>query len=158
MTTAEEKYQDIIHRQWDNDPAFFRKHPRMPLQDRAKIFAPFAALRGHSDRLLQESDKLLRSQRTELSEEEAAVLSDQLLQVKKGMEITVVYFEADAADNDIGCYLSLTGRVIELDTVYRTLRIATGESNDRGEIIQTVRFDDLAAIYIETYLNPNAID
>ncbi len=143
MTAAEEKYKDIINRRWDDDPAFFKKHPRMVFQDRAKIFAPFAALRGHSDRLSQETGKLLRSKRIELSEEESAVLSDKLLQVKKGMEITVVYFEAETADGNNGYYISLTGKVTELDTVYRTIKIATGESNDKGEISQMVKFDDL---------------
>lgn len=143
MTAAEEKYKDIINKRWDDDPAFFRKHPRMSLQDRAKIFAPFAALRGHGDRLSQETGKLLKSKRIELSEEEAAVLSDKLLQITKGMEITVVYFEADSAGGDTGYYISLTGKVAEFDTVYRIIKIATGESSDKGEIIQTVKFDDL---------------
>lgn len=58
MTTAEEKYKDIINKHWDSNPSFFIKHPRMPLEERAKIFAPFAALRGHSERLQEEADRL----------------------------------------------------------------------------------------------------
>ncbi|MCD8069164.1 MAG: YolD-like family protein [Lachnospiraceae bacterium] len=149
MTEAEEKYKDIIHKTWPADPSIYRKHPKMPLQDRAKIFAPFAALRGHSDRLSEETAKQLRSNRTELSEEEAAVLSDKLLQVKKGMVVTVTYFELDSDDSmdgesgNIGCYISLTGTVAEIDAVFRFIKINTGEESDNGETMKTVKFDDL---------------
>lgn len=40
------KYEDIIGRK----PPELR-HPRMPRQDRAKLFAPFAALNGHGQAL-----------------------------------------------------------------------------------------------------------
>ncbi len=61
MTEAEEKYKDIINLSWDSDPVFFIRHPRMSLQERAKIFSPFAPLRGHSDRLQEEADKIENS-------------------------------------------------------------------------------------------------
>ncbi|MCD8197765.1 MAG: YolD-like family protein [Lachnospiraceae bacterium] len=148
MTTAEETYKDIINLSWREEvlkstPSFFIKHPQMTLENRAKIFAPFAALRGHSDRLSEETGKLLRCNRTELSEEEAAVLSDKLLQVKKGMEVTVLYFDPDSENSSVGYDISLTGTVAEIDAVYRTIKINTGESNDKGEIVKTVKFDDL---------------
>lgn len=148
MTTPEETYKDIINLSWREEvqkstPSFFIKHPQMSLENRAKIFAPFAALRGHSDRLSEETGKLLRSNRTELSEEEAAVLSDKLLQVKKGMEVTVLYFEPDSPGGNIGYDVYLTGTVAEIDAVYRIIKINTGETNDKGEIVKTVKFDDL---------------
>ena len=37
-------YNDIIHLPHPTSA----KHPRMPIQDRAAIFSPFAALTGHS--------------------------------------------------------------------------------------------------------------
>ncbi|MCD7865016.1 MAG: hypothetical protein LUG54_03190 [Clostridiales bacterium] len=55
----------------------------MPLSERAKIFAPFAALRGHSDRLSEETGKLLKREKMEVSEEKAEILSGKLLRVKK---------------------------------------------------------------------------
>ncbi|MCD8104295.1 MAG: YolD-like family protein [Lachnospiraceae bacterium] len=143
MTKAEEKYSDIIHKTWPADPSIYRKHPKMPLQERAKIFAPFAALRGHSDRLREEAGRLLCSPRCELTEEESAALSEKLQQVKKGTEITVMYFESDSADDDTGYYVSLSGRVAELNTVSQTIRIDTGEIGEKGNIIQTIRFEDL---------------
>ncbi len=63
----DDNYEDIIdmERPWPLDT--LRKHPKMSPQDRAKIFAPFAALRGHSERLGEEDVKLMRSKRTERS-------------------------------------------------------------------------------------------
>ncbi len=146
MTPAEEIYKDIIHRSWPEDPAVFRKHPRMPLDERAKIFAPFAALRGHSDRLSAETEKLLRRSRVSLSEEESAALSDRLLRVKCGMTVTATYFIPDVSDGDVGYYVSLTGYVEAFDPIFRTIRIRTGEQSEKGDAVKTIHFDDLLDI------------
>ncbi|MCD7884067.1 MAG: hypothetical protein LUI87_10275 [Lachnospiraceae bacterium] len=145
-TEAEEKYRDIIHCSWPADPSVYRRHPKMSLQDRAKIFAPFAALRGHSDRLFEETGRLLRSARITLSEEESAILSDKLLQVRKGMNITVLYFEPDSSGDGTGYYISLSGTVSELDNLFHSIKISTGEMGEKGEIHQVIRFEDLADI------------
>ncbi|MBO7061221.1 MAG: hypothetical protein J6W54_09050 [Fibrobacter sp.] len=45
-------YKDIIDLPYPRDDwNFLMKHPRMSVADRAKIFHPFAALRGHSEAL-----------------------------------------------------------------------------------------------------------
>ncbi len=45
-------YSDIIDLPYpQNDWNFLIKHPRMSMEDRAKIFHPFAALRGHAEAL-----------------------------------------------------------------------------------------------------------
>ena len=139
----DDNYEDIIDmpRPWPMDT--LRKHPKMSPQDRAKIFAPFAALRGHSERLGEEDVKLMRSKRTELSEEEAEILSDKLLQVRKGMTVTVVYFSPDSANGDVGYDVTATGVVTNVDVVYRTLKINTGRTNEKGPVDDVIRFDDL---------------
>lgn len=38
-------YQDIIHTEWPRESL----RPAMPLKDRAKIFLPFAALKGYEE-------------------------------------------------------------------------------------------------------------
>ena len=45
------EYNDIINMEYLLKNRDYVKHPKMDVQDRAKIFAPFAALRGHSDEL-----------------------------------------------------------------------------------------------------------
>jgi hypothetical protein len=47
-----DNYKDIIDLPYPrNDWNFMMKHPRMKVEDRAKIFHPFAALRGHAEAL-----------------------------------------------------------------------------------------------------------
>lgn len=47
-----DNYKDIIDLPYPrNDWNFLMKHPRMSVTDRAKIFHPFAALRGHAEAL-----------------------------------------------------------------------------------------------------------
>ena len=56
-------YNDIIHLPHPNSA----KHPRMPIQDRAAIFSPFAALSGHSAAIAETAR--LTDQRMELDED-----------------------------------------------------------------------------------------
>ena len=52
-----QKYADILHLSRPEPPV---KHPRMALSNRAKIFSPFAALRGFDDEISSEgASKLL---------------------------------------------------------------------------------------------------
>lgn len=52
-------YEDIIHLEYPLATSDRVKHPRMSLQDRAKIFAPFAALRGYEQAIAKTQDDLL---------------------------------------------------------------------------------------------------
>ena len=45
------EYDDIINLEYPLKTSDRVKHPRMDVQDRTKIFAPFAALRGHAGEL-----------------------------------------------------------------------------------------------------------
>ncbi len=47
------KYADLLDQQRPQSAQSLRKHPRMPLENRAKIFSPFAALRGYDDQLAE---------------------------------------------------------------------------------------------------------
>ncbi len=57
MTRAEILYKDIIDKERPKSPEILQKHPRMRLEDRAKIFAPFSALRGLDEALENEAKK-----------------------------------------------------------------------------------------------------
>ena len=46
-----QKYADILH---GSRPEPSYKHPRMALSNRAKIFSPFAALRGYEEEITEE--------------------------------------------------------------------------------------------------------
>ena len=121
------KYADILDMERPQTEASLRKHPRMTLQNRAKIFSPFAALRGYDEQLAEEKQRTERVTKRILTEEETSDLSDKLMQVTKGMTITVRYFVEDTAHPEVpavGNYITLTGNVEAIDPVFRTLQIA----------------------------------
>ena len=62
---VQSKYADLLSL---SRPAPIKS--RMTIQNRAKIFSPFAALRGYEDEIASEGKDHLKVQRIELSEEE----------------------------------------------------------------------------------------
>ena len=147
-----QKYADILHRSRPEPPS---KHPRMSITNRAKIFSPFAALRGFDDEISNEGASKLLVKKIELSDEEKNTLSDRLLQVKKGMKVVVRYFVRTAENT--GKYLSLTGTVIMIDPVYRELKVM--QDSDRKavgiekELPVVIPFDDIADLAGEGITN-----
>ena len=63
---VQSKYGKILHASRPEPP---HNHPRMPMSNRAKIFSPFAALRGYEDEIASEGRDHLKGNRIELSEE-----------------------------------------------------------------------------------------
>ena len=72
-------YKDIINLPYPRDDwNFLMKHPRMSMEDRAKIFAPFAALRGHSTALAKTAELKQDSVEHEFTlEDPEAVMMDE---------------------------------------------------------------------------------
>ena len=138
-----QKYADILHLSRPEPPA---KHPRMSITNRAKIFSPFAALRGFDDEISSEGATKLLVKKIELSDEEKNHLSDKLLQVKKGMKVVVRYFVRTTENT--GKYMSLTGTVVMIAPVYRELKVM--QDSDRKavgiekELPVIIPFDDIA--------------
>ena len=52
--TVQSKYSKILHTSRPEPP---HNHPRMPMSNRAKIFSPFAALRGYEDEIASERQR-----------------------------------------------------------------------------------------------------
>ena len=71
-------YKDIINLPYPRDDwNFLMKHPRMNVEDRAKIFHPFAALRGHAEALDATADRKQDAVENELTlEDPDAVIPD----------------------------------------------------------------------------------
>ena len=63
---VQSKYGKMLHASRPEPP---HDHPRMPMSNRAKIFSPFAALRGYADEIASEGRDHLKENRIELSEE-----------------------------------------------------------------------------------------
>lgn len=147
-----QKYADIFHISRPEPPS---KHPRMSITNRAKIFSPFAALRGFDDEISSEGATKLLVKKIELSDEEKNNLSDKLLQVKKGTKIVVRYFVK--VTENTGNYMSLTGTVVMIDPIYRELKVM--RDSDRKtvgiekEMPVVIPFDDISELAGEDITN-----
>ena len=140
-----QKYADILYASRPEPPI---KHPRMAISNRAKIFSPFAALRGFDDEISNEGATKLLVKKVELSDDEKNKLSDKLQQVKKGMKITIRYFlrVSEAA----GQYEDVSGTVVTLDTVFRELKILPDSKQKavgiEKELATVIPFEDISEI------------
>ena len=100
---------------------------KMPIEDRAKQFMPFAALRGLPDALAAKEKVLVP--RIELSQEMAEELDRRMHLITKGKMATVVYFNN-------GEYIKITGLVARIDETSRILQIVNTK----------IRFEDILQV------------
>lgn len=104
---------------------------KMPIHERAKQFAPYAALPELSPTLRRiEADK--REERIELSDYVAAQINDRLLSARVGMWACVRYYDGRR-------YVTESGRVGAIDLTFQTIKID-------GKLIF---MGDIAAVNIE---------
>ena len=116
-------YDDIINLPHPTS----KRHPRMPVHDRAAIFSPFAALSGHgaaiaeTARLTERRIELDEDTRAELDSKQAVLLEH----IDEQPEITVTWFQPDEK-KDGGAYLTATGRLKKFRELERILILADG--------------------------------
>ena len=107
------KYKDIIDKErpvHDNDQ-FSADHPKMDLMERAKIFAPFSALRGLNKSL---SARIKVSAPTnDLTPEREEEINQLLYSLNHGDVVTIIYRLPYLDENGKGCfnYEQITGAV-----------------------------------------------
>lgn len=87
---------------------------KMPIEERAKQFMPFAALRGLPDALAAKEKVLVP--KIELSPEMAEELDRRMHLIAKGKMVTVIYFSK-------GEYIKITGLVARIDETSHILQI-----------------------------------
>ncbi len=114
--------------------------PRMSISNRAKIFSPFAALRGYEDEIASEGKDHLKGKQIELSEEQKELLGNKIGQLRKNQLVKVKYFTD-------GYYEDLPGRVDSVDAINKELRIYTGVTNTIGKELPTIiPFEDILEV------------
>lgn len=135
------KYDDIIEVQYPFKD--IEKIRTMTIEERAKIFAPFAALKGHSEAIAARQ-KVVTS-KVELSEESAQQMDYSLMdidnQLKHGKHpiIKLIYFKQDVRLKDKGEYIELSGVVAKLNKELRCIQIVNKKIN----------LDDICMLEIE---------
>ena len=111
-------YEDIV-----NLPRpVSKKHPQPPVSERAARFAPFAAITGYEEMVLEEAR--VTEEKIDL-DECALILLDKKLNVlqnhlPQSPEITVTYFVPDKKKNG-GAYRTITGTAKRIDPYKKLL-------------------------------------
>lgn len=100
----------------------------MPPSRRAKQFAPFDALKGLKEAIAAKERH--PEPRKELSEEMIAELSKTLSELRRGQQVTVVYYGSMEQE-----YLQLTGMVVKVDPYWKLLQV-NHVGIDFSEILQ----------------------
>ena len=111
-------YEDIV----DLPPHISKKYPQPTMMERAARFAPFAAITGYEEMVLEEAR--VTDERIELDEGTKEILNAKLQMaldfVDSEPEITVTHFVADKKKSG-GAYIKHTGVIKKIDEYERTV-------------------------------------
>lgn len=136
-----DKYDDIINLKYEKS----YKHKHMSLYDRSAQFAPFAALTGFEDAVIETAR--LTDDKKELDDGLKAILNYKLSiienELDKKPEITFTYFKKDKR-KDGGSYITQKGIIKKIDNI-------------EGKIILTshdeIKIDDIIDIEGENLID-----
>lgn len=130
-------YEDIVNL----PPYISKKHPQPSMMDRAARFAPFAAITGYEEMVLEEAR--VTEERVDLDEGALLLLNEKLNMIREFLdeepEVTITYFEPDKKKSG-GAYISITGTVKRIDE-YEHLVILTDGKKIRIEDIYALESD-----------------
>ena len=135
-------YEDIV----DLPPHISKKHPQPTMLERAARFAPFAAITGYEEMVLEEAR--VTEERIELDEGTLAMLNEKLNIIHDSLDsepvIQITYFEPDKKKSG-GAYISVTGTVKRIDEYERLVIMSDGKKILIDEIfgLESKLFDSL---------------
>lgn len=119
-----------------------KKHPQMPIFNRAAQFAPFAALTGH-DAAMKETARLTDTQ-IELNEDYKEKINERLKELAAHIadtpQVSLLYFVPDTK-KDGGFYTNYTGFLKKIDLYKRMLLMQDGTSIYIDRIIELTEID-----------------
>lgn len=117
-------YEDIVNL----PPHISKKHPQPTMMDRAARFAPFAAITGYEEMVLEEAR--VTEERIELDEGTLSKLNEKLNMIQEFIdeepEVRVTYFEADKKKKG-GAYIDVIGAVKRIDEYERIVIMSDGK-------------------------------
>lgn len=128
LKNAKHLYGDIINMDYPLKASDTVKHPRMTIEERAKIFSPFSALRGYEEAIAAKQRIVVP--KVELSEEMKEELDRRLQMIEAALDkgehpvLTVVYFEQEKGGKEgEGAYIRFTGKAARFSSTARILQI-----------------------------------
>ena len=138
-------YEDIVNL----PPHISKKHPQPSMLDRAARFAPFAAITGYEEMVLEEAR--VTEERIDLDEGALALLNEKLNMIQEFIdeepEVTITYFEPDKKKSG-GAYVNITGIVKRIDE-YEHFVIMTDGKKIRIEDIYAIGSDLFYSLGLE---------
>ena len=124
-------YEDIV----DLPHHVSRKHPQPTMADRAARFAPFAAITGYEEMVLEEAR--VTDERIEMDESSKAALNEKLNMILEFIdeqpEVSITYFEPDKRKAG-GAYVTVTGTVKRIDEYEHLVIMTDGKKINIDEI------------------------
>ena len=124
-------YEDIVNL----PPHISKKHPQPSMMDRAARFAPFAAITGYEEMVLEEAR--VTEERIDLDEGTLSLLNEKLNMIQEFLdeepEVTITYFEPDKKKTG-GAYVSITGVVKRIDEYEHIVLMNDSKQIPIGEI------------------------
>lgn len=139
-------YEDIVNLL----PHISKRHPQPTMMDRAARFAPFAAITGYEEMVLEEAR--VTEERIDLDEGALSHLNEKLNMIQEFLdeepEVTITYFEPDKKKSG-GAYVSITGTVKRIDEYEHLVLMTDGKKikieeiyNIQGDLFYTLGVDD----------------
>ncbi len=113
------KYEDIV-----NLSRPVSSHPKMSIENRAKIFIPFAALTGYNESILEEG-RLVDTKKV-LDKDKIEEINSILSNVNKDTIYKITYFKQDKY-KDGGEYIDIITKINKIDFVYKRITIDNKE-------------------------------
>ena len=124
-------YEDIVNL----PPHISKKHPQPTMMDRAARFAPFAAITGYEEMVLEEAR--VTEERIDLDEGTLSLLNEKLNMIQEFLDeepkVCITYFEPDKKKAG-GAYVSVTGVVKRIDEYEHLVIMTDGKK---------IRIDDI---------------
>ena len=124
-------YEDIV----DLPHHVSKKHPQPTMADRAARFAPFAAITGYEEMVLEEAR--VTDDRIEMDESSKAALNEKLNMILEFLdeqpEVSITYFEPDKRKAG-GAYVTVTGTVKRIDEYEHLVIMTDGKKINIDEI------------------------
>ena len=115
------KWDSILNIREYRSPESLREHPRMERAERAKIFSPFAALRGYDDSIQEEIHKAELCRRPLLTDSEKASIDGFLRNTGKGDHIKATVFREES--NGYGTIEEIYGYFIKAEPESKRIMI-----------------------------------
>ena len=139
-------YEDIV----DLPHHVSRKHPQPTMADRAARFAPFAAITGYEEMVLEEAR--VTDERIEMDESSKAALNEKLNMILEFIdeqpEVSITYFEPDKRKAG-GAYITVTGTVKRIDEYEHLVIMTDGKKiniddiyNLQGELFYSLGLEE----------------